>query len=447
MTAASIGKVALDARRGGGGRSLRPAAPAAGGAAGAPGRPGPRTAVGFGPSPYGPRPAPPGARPHRLDLEPAQRPRSSTCSRASCKPLGFTIQRTSWIDADGVAEGEPGLPPRPGPRGRPASSSATPTASPSTRPGPRRSRALERDGAIHGRGVADTKGFLAAAVTAACRTRAGKQPLTLLFTADEEVGCLGAKQAVAEGRVRPRHAIVGEPTCLVPVRAHKGYCAVEVELTGLEGHSAYPDVGASAIHAVGRLFAELERIGGVLEAEPDPAFDPPYTTWNVGVIQGGKARNIIAGELPLHLRVAAAPGPGPAPRAAPARGGLPGARRRRAATRSSTAISPLEYDAAAVTAPDAEIVRFLEAESGNAGHHRPLRHRAARRSPRWGPRAWSSARATSGWPTGPASTCRWPSWSRRAEILTRAIAPLLRRMSVAAWTGPRGAGRRDPLSR
>ena len=99
------------------------------------------------------------------------------------------------------------------------------------------------------------------------RTPAGSHPLTVLFTADEEVGCLGAKQLVAEARIHPRHAIVGEPTSLVPIRAHKGYCAVEVQVNGLEGHSAYPDVGASAIHAVGKLFVDLEKIGEMLKEE------------------------------------------------------------------------------------------------------------------------------------------------------------------------------------
>ena len=110
---------------------------------------------------------------------------------------------------------------------------------------------------------------------------ARKHPLALLFTADEEVGCLGAKRLLAEGRVHPRHAIVGEPTSLVPVRAHKGYCAVEVIIEGVEGHSAYPDVGASAIHAMGRLWTDIEAIGAQLRGEADASFSPPHTNWTV----------------------------------------------------------------------------------------------------------------------------------------------------------------------
>lgn len=280
------------------------------------------------------------------------------------KPLGFTTRRIGWTDADGVEKQNlvcrrgPDLP---GGLALIGHTDCVPFD-------PAWADALTaplRDGHVLGRGAADTKGFLAAAVTAARRTRAGAQPLTLLFTADEEVGCLGAKRALAEGRIRPRHAIIGEPTSLVPVRAHKGYCAVEVEVTGVEGHSAYPEVGASAIHAVGRLFTELERIGGELMQVTDGAFDPPFTTWNVGVIAGGKARNIIAGSCTFSYEWR--PLPGQEPRQAlrlleAACGRLVAESRNRLAV----AISPLRTDPAAVTAPDAEIVRYLEQQSGRA---------------------------------------------------------------------------------
>jgi acetylornithine deacetylase len=279
------------------------------------------------------------------------------------EPLGFTTRRHRWTDADGVEKQNLACrrgPDLPGGLALVGHTDCVPFD-------PAWADALAapvRDGLLYGRGAADTKGFLAAAVEAARRTAAGRQPLTLLFTADEEVGCLGSKQALAEGRLHPRHAIVGEPTSLVPVRAHKGYCAVEVELVGLEGHSAYPDVGASAIHAFGRLMADLEKIGVELRKKPDPAFDPPYTTWNVGVIQGGKARNIIAGSCRFSYEWRPLPGQEPrralhlleeaCQRLAEASGG-----------RVQASIAPLRTDAAAVTPPDADVVRFLEQESGN----------------------------------------------------------------------------------
>jgi acetylornithine deacetylase len=279
------------------------------------------------------------------------------------RALGFETRRETWVDTSGVEKGN--LVCR---RGRDGAGGLALVGHSDCVPfDPAWPEALagdERDGRVYGRGAADTKGFLAAALVACERTRSARGPLTLLFTADEEIGCLGAKRLLAEGRVHPRHAIVGEPTSLTPVRAHKGYCAVEVVLTGVEGHSAYPDVGASAIHAAGRLFPELERIGEALRAEADPAFSPPHTTWNVGVVQGGKARNIIAGECRFTYEWRPIPGQDPR-RAlrlvedacacvAAASGG-----------RIRIAVLPLRTDAAAVTSAEAEIVRFLEAESGN----------------------------------------------------------------------------------
>jgi len=223
-----------------------------------------------------------------------------------------------------------------------------------------------RDGRRHGRGSADTKGSVAAMLDAAARTVPRAAPLWLLFTADEEVGCQGAKALLQEGRVRPRHAIVGEPTSLAPVRAHKGYCAVDVTVTGVEGHSAFPEVGASAIHAAGRLLGEIERIQAELARErSDPLFTPPHGTFNVGVIHGGKARNILAGSCSFTLEWRPLPGHDPeralalfdaaAARLGPASGGKIRVDR-----------TAMRLDKAAVTPADAEVVRFIERESGKA---------------------------------------------------------------------------------
>jgi acetylornithine deacetylase len=283
---------------------------------------------------------------------------------AEARRLGFETRRMTWLDAAGVEKGNLVCrrgPDAPGGLALVGHTDCVPFD-------PEWKEALRgevRDGRLVGRGSADTKGFLAAALAAAERARGGVAPLTLLFTADEEVGCLGAKQLLAEGRVHPRHAIVGEPTRLTPVRAHKGYCAVEVTLSGIEGHSAYPDLGASAIHAMGRLWPEIEAVGAELARETDAAFAPPYTTWNVGVVQGGKARNIVAGECRFTYEWR--PLPGQDPRRAlrlveDACGRLVAA----SGGRIKASVAPLRTDAAAVTPPEAGIVRFLEAESGNA---------------------------------------------------------------------------------
>ena len=279
------------------------------------------------------------------------------------RALGFETRRQAWTDASGVDKGN--LVCRRGPEAGGGLALVGHTDCVPFDPAWGDALAgAERDGRVHGRGAADTKGFLAAALVAASRTAPARRPLTLLFTADEEIGCLGAKRLLAEGRVHPRHAIVGEPTSLTPVRAHKGYCAVEVVLTGVEGHSAYPDVGASAIHAAGRLFPELERIGEALRGESDASFSPPHTTWNVGVIQGGKARNIIAGECRFTYEWR--PIPGQDPRKALRLVEEACARLAQAGgAKVQVQVTPLRTDAAAVTPPEAEIVRFLETESGN----------------------------------------------------------------------------------
>jgi acetylornithine deacetylase len=283
---------------------------------------------------------------------------------AEARAAGFDTRRATWADGAGVRKGN--LVCRRGPDAPGGLALVGHTDCVPFDPEWKGALTAEvSDGRLVGRGAADTKGFLAAALTAAARVHTHRAPLALLFTADEEVGCLGAKRLLAEGRVHPRHAIVGEPTSLTPVRAHKGYCAVEVELGGLEGHSAYPDVGASAIHGFGRLWPEIERIGEELRRETDAAFAPPYTTWNVGVIQGGKARNIIAGSCRFTYEWRPLPGQDPrralrlvedaCARLAAASGG-----------KLTVKVAPLRTDAAAVTGAEAEIVRFLEAESGNA---------------------------------------------------------------------------------
>ncbi len=148
-----------------------------------------------------------------------------------------------------------------------------------------------RDGKLYGRGACDTKGFIAAALAALGEVDlAGlRRPVALVLTADEEVGCLGAKRLAEARPFRARHAVVGEPTSLVPVRAGKGYCLAEVTVRGREAHSAHPSLGASAITRAARLVSRVERVAEELKRDAHAAFDPPHTTLNVGLIQGGTA--------------------------------------------------------------------------------------------------------------------------------------------------------------
>jgi len=171
-------------------------------------------------------------------------------------------------------------------------------------------RLTEKGGKLFGRGACDTKAFISAALTAIENVNLAKleKPLALTFTADEEIGCLGAKR-LAEGRpFTARYAIVGEPTSLHPMRAGKGYCLAKITVRGREAHSAYPQIGVSAIFRAARLIAHIEQIAEHLQSEQRAAFDPPYTTLNVGLIEGGSAKNIIAGECRFTLEWRTIPG-------------------------------------------------------------------------------------------------------------------------------------------
>jgi acetylornithine deacetylase len=171
-------------------------------------------------------------------------------------------------------------------------------------------RLSERDGKLFGRGACDTKAFIAAALTAieSVDITKLKKPLALVFTADEEIGCLGAKRLAKAKPFGARYAIVGEPTSLQPMRAGKGYCLAEITVHGREAHSAYPHLGASAVSRAAYLITAIEKIAEEIRSDRHDAFDPPYTTLNVGLIKGGTAKNVVAGECRFTLEWRTIPG-------------------------------------------------------------------------------------------------------------------------------------------
>ena len=168
----------------------------------------------------------------------------------------------------------------------------------------------EKDGMLFGRGACDTKAFIAAALTAIETIDLSKlkNPIALVFTSDEEIGCLGAKRLADAEPFIARFAIVGEPTSLQPMRAGKGYCLAEFIVRGREAHSAYPELGASAIFRAARLIEQIEKIADQLKEDQREGLDPPYTTLNVGTIKGGTAKNIVAGDCRFTLEWRTIPG-------------------------------------------------------------------------------------------------------------------------------------------
>ncbi|HUF20338.1 MAG TPA: acetylornithine deacetylase [Burkholderiales bacterium] len=154
---------------------------------------------------------------------------------------------------------------------------------------------LHRDGKFTGRGTSDMKGFIAMALSAAVSVdpRRLKKPLHLIFTYDEEIGCLGAMALQERLRTmpdKPRFALIGEPTGMQLVTAHKGIQNIATRVRGRPAHSSRPDLGASAIAFAARFIAGIER---VLPRDSDPSYDPPTATFNIGTIRGGEAVNII----------------------------------------------------------------------------------------------------------------------------------------------------------
>ena len=158
------------------------------------------------------------------------------------------------------------------------------------------------DGLLYGRGSCDMKGFIAAALATAplFASKDLKRPVHYAFTYDEEVGCLGARQLVGELReagLRPATAIIGEPTSMRIIEGHKGCFEYTTEFRGLEGHGSVPEAGVNAVEYAVRYITRLMELGEELKRNirPNSRFDPPWTTLQVGRIEGGAARNVIAG--------------------------------------------------------------------------------------------------------------------------------------------------------
>lgn len=172
----------------------------------------------------------------------------------------------------------------------------------------------QKDGRYYGRGTSDMKGFLACVLAAVpqFKSAALKKPIHIVFSYDEEIGCLGVRPMIAEMGTRlplPRVVIVGEPTDMRVVDAHKGPVRWQVDIAGRAAHSSMSHLGVNAIMVAGQILGELARIEADLWADlQDPRFEPPYPTLQVTTIEGGTASNIVPVSCRFGFEVRSMPG-------------------------------------------------------------------------------------------------------------------------------------------
>ena len=225
----------------------------------------------------------------------------------------------------------------------------------------------ERDDRFYGLGICDMKGFLGLAVEAAAAAAGQtlKQPLILLATADEESGMDGARALVAAGRPKARHAVIGEPTNLRPVRLHKGILMDSLHVHGHAGHSSRPDLGANAIRGMHQVLGAVMAHGDALARHScGRGFAIDHPTINTGCIEGGDSAN----RIPAHCRLDVDLRFGPDDRIDALRSGL------REAAAAGLAEPGCRFEARTLfegipafeTAAGADIVRACEALTGHA---------------------------------------------------------------------------------
>lgn len=169
----------------------------------------------------------------------------------------------------------------------------------------------EHDNKLYGLGTADMKGFFAFVLDSLrdIDVASLKKPLYVLATADEETSMAGASYFARSSQLRPDCAIIGEPTSLTPVRAHKGHLSNAVTVMGQSGHSSDPARGVNAIEVMHEAISHLMLLRDTLQTRyHHPAFVIPYPTMNFGHVHGGDAANRICGCCELHMDIRPLPG-------------------------------------------------------------------------------------------------------------------------------------------
>jgi len=172
-------------------------------------------------------------------------------------------------------------------------------------------KVTQRDGKLFGLGVTDMKGFFPIIMEAVkpLLDKSFKEPLIVLATADEETSMQGARSIAEMGRPKARAAIIGEPTGLQPVKAHKGIMMDSVRLLGQSGHSSDPSLGNNALDAMHAVISDLMIYRKELKQRySSDLFSIPHPTLNLGVIHGGDNPNRICGHCELEFDIRLMPG-------------------------------------------------------------------------------------------------------------------------------------------
>ncbi len=179
-------------------------------------------------------------------------------------------------------------------------------------------KAIVKNEKIYGRGACDMKSYLAVVLAMAPRFAAAdlKAPIHFALSYDEEVGCVGARgllEDLARNDIRPAGAVIGEPTSMRPVIAHKGKRSYQCCVRGREAHSALTPQGVNAIEYAARIITYIRHMAERMrDCEPrDHGFDVPFTTLQTGVIAGGTAGNIVPRECIFQFEFRYLPGADP----------------------------------------------------------------------------------------------------------------------------------------